>query len=201
MSKFRMKLKLQALELEIEGAREDASLISRNVGQQMATLLKPVDAIIDGEVTLDKGLSLPSPPQVLNGGQRRARRRRHAEANAESVSSAVIDFVASPEKYGNPSQQWSTAEKTLWLIYVLKASGKGSEFSTRSIVETFNKHFKQSGTITTGNLNRDLGRAKTNSKPPLVGENTSREPSTWFLTDEGQKKAQTLVAKSLGETG
>ena len=58
MSKFRIKMKLQGLELEIEGAREDASLISRNIGQQVASLMQPAGNIVDGELTVDKSPAL-----------------------------------------------------------------------------------------------------------------------------------------------
>ena len=36
MAKFRVKMKLQGLELGIEGSREDASLLSQNIGAQVA---------------------------------------------------------------------------------------------------------------------------------------------------------------------
>lgn len=202
MAKFRMKLKMQALELEIEGAREDASLINRNIGQQIAGLLQPVTDIIEGEVTVERATTLSTPAQALNGGSKKARRKRQGiPTSGEAESASAIDFVLSPERYGSPTQQWSTSDKTVWLLYVLDANQCGNEFSTRTIVETFNKHFKQSGTIKTGNVNRDLGRLKTVSKPPLVGENTTKTPSTWYLTDEGRKRAQALITDALGEAG
>lgn len=51
MSKFKIKMKLQGLELEIEGAREDSSNIGRNLGGQLANLLQPAIKIIDGEAS------------------------------------------------------------------------------------------------------------------------------------------------------
>jgi hypothetical protein len=65
VSKFSIKMKLQGLELEIEGAREDASLISRTLGQQFAGLLQPVGAIIDGEAS---PVALPSAETVTSIG-------------------------------------------------------------------------------------------------------------------------------------
>lgn len=202
MSKFRLRMKLHGLEIEIEGAREDASSISQNIGAQLSSIMQPLTGIIEGETITARESSLPSPRQILNSAPRKGRRRKQASATpGESVGSSAFDFVISPEKYGSPTQKWSTSDKTIWLIYVLEANGKGNEFSSRTIVESFNKHFKQSGTVITGNVNRDLGRLKTNSKPPLVGENATNTPSTWYLTEEGRKKAQSLIAKSLGEVG
>jgi len=40
-------MKLQGLELGIEGSREDASLLSQNIGAQVAGLMAPVSNIIE----------------------------------------------------------------------------------------------------------------------------------------------------------
>jgi hypothetical protein len=76
MSKFRIRMKLQGLELEIDGAREDASLIIQSVGQQMSNLLQPIDGIIDGEIA--SGPTLPSDMVALPTGApaKKSRRRR-----------------------------------------------------------------------------------------------------------------------------
>ena len=39
MSKFKFKLKLQGLELEMEGAREDIPLMAQNLGNQLTGTL------------------------------------------------------------------------------------------------------------------------------------------------------------------
>lgn len=202
MAKFRMKLKLQGLELEIEGAREDASLISRNIGQQMAGLLQPAGAIVDGDVLNDE----TPPVQIINASNgtspKKIRRRKQAStAQNDDDSSAAVDFKHEPQKYGNPRQEWKTAQKAVWLIYVVKEVTGIAEMTTRSIVETFNKHFRQSGTITTSNTSRDLGRLKAKEKPSPVGEDTTKTPAPWYLTEEGRKRAQELVGEALGQPG
>lgn len=198
MSKFRIKMKLQGLELEIEGAREDAAAISQNIGAQLSSMMQPVTGIIDGEVPHKNGFS-NSAPQIINVTAKKPRRARQSygmPAN-DVEGSQALNFVSSPEKFGNPQQTWKTADKALWLIYVLQENELGTEFSTKTIVETFNTHFKQSGKITTSNVSRDVGRLKT-KKPALVGENASSNPPTWFLVEEGRKRAQGLVAEALG---
>lgn len=201
MSKFRIKMKLQGLELEIEGAREDAAAISQNIGAQLSSMMQPVTGIIDGEAPHRNGFS-GSAPQLINVTPRKTRRARQSQsgAAADSDGPQVINFVSSPEKFGNPQQTWKTADKALWLIYVLQENKMGTEFSTKALVDTFNTHFKQSGKITTSNVSRDLGRLKT-KKPALVGENATSNPPTWFLVEEGRKRAQGLVGEALGGGG
>jgi hypothetical protein len=194
-------MKLQGLELEIEGAREDAAAISQNIGAQLSSMMQPVTGIIDGETPYKNGFS-NSAPQLINVLPKKTRRARqtHSGSVADGENSQVINFVSSPEKFGNPQQTWKTADKALWLMYVLQENEMGTEFSTKTIVDTFNTHFKQSGKITTSNVTRDVGRLKT-KKPALVGENAGSNPPTWFLVEEGRKRAQGLVAEALGGTG
>jgi hypothetical protein len=64
------------------------------------------------------------------------------------------------------------------------------------IAKTFNQHFKQASTIRGSNVSRDLGNAKLTA-PALVGEDTTKHPSLWFLTDEGRNRAQALIAEAL----
>jgi hypothetical protein len=199
MSRFKMKFKLQGLEVEIEGAREDATLITKNLGGQISGMLQPVTQIINGATDAPQSPESID-PQIIDNSPKRSRKKRSPSAApaGSKDESAALDFSTNPEKFGAPRQAWKTAEKAIWLIYVLHESEKGDQFSTRTIVETFNKHFKQSGTITTSNVTRDLGRLKANERPPAVGEDNTKDASAWFLTDEGRKRAQALIASALG---
>lgn len=199
MSRFKMEFELQGLKVKIEGSREDASLITQNLGGQIAGVLQPITQIIDGTANTsgnETEVSLTESPSKKH----RKRRQSSIAHSASKDESAALDFKISPEKFGVPRQTWKTAEKALWLIYVLQDSNKGDQHTTRTIVETFNKHFKQSGTITTSNVTRDLGRLKTNERPSPIGEDSTKEPATWYLTDEGRKRAQKLVAAALGDS-
>src|SRR5262249_21165226 len=103
MSKFRIKMRLQGFELEVEGAREDASRSSRNLGEQVSALLQPAGLIIDGEAP-----ALP-PARAQNAEglpAKKMRRRRQSNATGTVGDSSAIDFKHSPEKYGNPKQEW-----------------------------------------------------------------------------------------------
>lgn len=198
MSKFRMKLKLQGLELEIEGHREDASVIGRNVGDQIAGLLGPAVQIIEGETPATQSGS-PIPPMLADGAGKKAKRRPKPRANGdagERGASPMIEFRHDPAKFGTPSQQWSTAQKAIWLLYVLKETADVPELTTGQIVKMFNTHFRQAKTVTNSNVSRDLGKLKIAS-PSQVGEDNSKTPASWFLTEHGIRQAQSLIAESL----
>jgi hypothetical protein len=49
MAKFRVRLKLQGMELEIDGEREDMPAISTAVQQQLASLIRPAAGLASGE--------------------------------------------------------------------------------------------------------------------------------------------------------
>lgn len=200
MSKFRIKMKLQGLELEIEGSREDASLIGKSLAQQFASLVQPAEAILSPSANPEAHRqTIDVTPNLPSSTPRKMRKKRSvSSATSEAESGNAIEFNHDPTSYGNPSQEWKTADKAIWLLYVLKLSGGPEDFSSKSIFDTFNKHFRQSGTITTSNVTRDLGKLKT-KKPAPLGENTNKDPSTWYLTDAGIQQAILLVAKATGK--
>lgn len=194
MSKFRMKLKLQGLEVEIEGQREDVSLIGRAVGDQVASLLEPAVHIADGERPTPQMINVS--PQLPDGAKRASRRRaRTPVATTENSAGQQIDFRHDPMKYGTPSQQWITSQKATWLLYVVKETTGVAELTTGQIVKLFNTHFRQSKTVTSSNVSRDLGRLKM-ANPSQVGEDNSKNPATWYLTEEGVRQVQALIAQS-----
>ncbi len=196
MSKFRMKLKLQGFELEIEGNREDASIIGRSIGDQISGMLSPSLNILDGEI--DSGTPPQSSvPLVAVAAKKRGgvRRAKAMSSGGEASSQANIEFRNDPSKYATPTQQWSTVEKAIWLLYVIREVSQVPELSTGQIVKTFNTHFRQAKTVTHSNVSRDLGKAKVSS-PSLVGEDPTKSPAVWFLTDEGARKAQAIIANA-----
>lgn len=201
MSKFRIKMKLQGFELEVEGSREDASLISRNLGEQMSSLLQPAGAIIEGEIATGLLTSANNSHPSEGATTKKARRRRHQTVNVNGEVPPAIDFKHDSGKFGNPKQDWKTAQKAQWLLYVAKEVTGIAELSAKDLVTTFNKHFRQSGTITASNVTRDLGRLKVTDTPSPVGEDPTKSPPLWYLTDEGRKRAQGFVAEALGQSG
>src|SRR6185312_7952762 len=109
-------------------------------------------------------------------------------AAATDGAGGALELHLDLAKFGQPMQVWKTAQKALWLLEVLDQSGLGTSHSAKVLVDTFNRHFKQAGTVTTTNTTRDLGRLKASEKPSPVGEDTNKTPSEWFLTDEGKRR-------------
>lgn len=199
MAKFKVRLKLEGLELEIDGSREDVPVIAEALQKQVGTLVNPTGALIEDSKEPEP---LPKPESQDQTPKKKTRRRRKPRATANlQPDDAVqpIDFKHDPSVWGSPLQSWSTANKSVWLIYVVDKQAKVNELSFKQIELTFNKHFRQSGEIKGSNINRDLGKLKTKQgSAPAVGENTTVDPSTWYLTDAGVKVAEELVKEARG---
>jgi hypothetical protein len=203
MSKFKVRMKLQGFELEIEGSREDVPLIAQNLSQQLSGLMAPTGAIIEGETVESARIGAAPPPSVdpssgFSQTKRKPRRRHNATKPATDTADTVINWRHDSSKYGAPKQAWSTANKALWILYVVKSETEETELSGTQIADTFNKQFRQAGTIKNFNVNRDLGKLKVRKGAALVGEDTTKDPSRWFLTEAGDKKAQELIGEALG---
>lgn len=202
MSKFKVRFELQGLRLEIEGSREDVPLIAQSVGQQVAGLLGPTGNIVEGEIVSDGGQkALPPPITEKTSTKKRSSGKRRtvaSSANGNTNKETALDWRHDPTKWGTPQQSWKTAEKAIWLLYVVGKETDVTELTSYRIAETFNKHFRQAKTIHKGNVYRDLGKLKTKPDSP-VSEDTRTTPSVWFLTTTGEKLAQELVTKALGQ--
>ena len=191
MAKFRIRFKLQALELEIDGEREDIPALASAVQQQFAGMLQPTEEIANG----NKELSAAGP--VIDGGISKGKAkttRKRSSGKAASDSSAVqpVEFRHDATKYGNPRQDWSIVDKGVWLLHVLKDSSLAAELTGPQIATTFNLHFKAAGAVHPPHVTRELGKAKLKN-PSLVGEDKKQDPSLWYVTTEGEKYAQQLI--------
>src|SRR5690606_38102695 len=113
-SRFKMKIKLQGLEVEIEGVREDASLITKNLGGQISGMLQPVTQIINGATDAPQGPDTID-PQIIDNSPKKSRKKRSPSAASpgNKDESAALDFSTNPEKFGAPRHAWKTAEKAI----------------------------------------------------------------------------------------
>lgn len=188
MAKFRIRLKVQGLELEIDGERQDIPAITATVQRQLTGLFEPAEVIIDTEKKLKS--ETDQPESGASAGKGRSSRRR-ASQKSTAEAAAPIEFRHESTKYGNPLQSWSIIDKCIWLLYVLKNLTPFKEVEAAQLVATFNEDFKVAGRLHPPHVPRELARAR-GQNPAPVGEDKGR----WFLTAEGDRQAQELV-KSL----
>lgn len=196
MAKIKVSFRIKELELNIEGERSNVPEVTQALQRQFGALLNAPAAVADSsfQPTTERVIT---PAVELTPPRKPKRRTQTAPKNSGSAEEAAIDFKHDPAKWGNPRQSWTSAQKAAWLLYVVKNQQGINELSGISVTETFNKHFRQSGMIKTHNVNRDLGKYKSKT-PPWVGEDATKTPPTWFLTDEGEKEARKLVAEATG---
>jgi len=190
MAKFRIRLKVQALELEIDGEREDLPLITSTVNRQFAALVEPAEVISEvpklpnsngsGSTSNDDGRGKPT-------------RRRPPANRTPAELAGPIDYRHDPARFGVPNQNWSILEKVIWMLWVLQHTGT-KEYVAGQIVATFNHNFKAAGKLHPPHVPRELQRAKVETPTP-IGEDKER----WYLTSEGERQAKELVTKALGQ--
>jgi hypothetical protein len=207
MSKFRVKLELSGLKLEIEGSREDVPLLTRNIAEQLAGVIMPAARIVEGKAIPALGRdSIASSgavvTQTVPAASRTARKRRSPSVGGGRAqsggASAPILWQHDANTWGNPLLTWKAVDKSVWLLYVAKQVGAAGEMSVNQMVTTFDRLFRTAGKLNVGNIARDFG--KLNAEPPSkVQMNGTVEPATWYLTDAGINHAEALVRTARGE--
>jgi hypothetical protein len=209
MAKFRVSFKLEKLELEVEGSREDMPHIADQVGRQVAGLFQPAAQLVAGEPA-DQPSTAPETIIVTpsNDGKRKTTRRRKSTATAmaaggsdgtgAAVADAPLNWRHDTAKWGTPKKDWSIGNKIIYLLYVAKAETDQRDLTAATITATFNLLFKQSGPLETRYVTRELGRMKGRPNAP-VSEDVAQQPSLWFLNPNGDNDGRRLVAEAKGE--
>lgn len=207
-NKFKVRVKLQGFELEMEGTRDDVPMIAHNVGQQLAGIIGPVAEIAQGEDVTETEIAPShtsgngSSAQVQPPPRKRAQRNRRPSGSSSAPRDASEETAPAwnhdPSRWGVPTQEWSTADKALWLLYVISQETTQRDLSAGMLVTLFNDKFRQSGKIRPSNVSRDFGLLKTRA-PALVSDDTTKSTVHWFLTQAGEHKAQELVRRALGQ--
>lgn len=186
MGKFKINLELQGFKLNVEGEREDLPAIRREL-QDRLTLLTPSATLLNGGEPAEKSVAAVEVPP------KKSKRRATGSAPTATAVTAV-EFKHDVERFGHPAQTWSTPKKAIWLLYITAEQGGPAQMSAPAISATFNKYFREAGLIQTSHINRDLAAAKLKS-PAQVSSDVSKTPMEWFLTTEGKKIAEQLVAE------
>lgn len=201
MSRFEMEFEIQGLKLRIKGNRDEIPNILQNLSQQVGGILEPAAQIVSGEEPRRRVPNAAEAPIIEakpTAAKGKKRRRGATPGDAPNTGPEVLDWMHDPAKWGNPAQSWTTLQKALWLLNVAHHECGRAGLSGPSIAATFNKHFRQSRTIHPPNVTRDLGAAKTKSNA-FVGEDTTKRPSEWFLTQAGITEANRLVQSAMGQ--
>ena len=185
MAKFHIRLKLQGLDLEVDGERQDIPAITNAVQQQLTNLVIPGEVIVDGHKQLGGGSEAGA---TQDDDKRRRASRRERRPAGDSAPAAAIEFRHDSATYGNPVQAWSVTEKCIWLLYVLKKAAGASEVSGPALAATFNQYFKPSGKLHPPNVTRELAKLKVQNPAP-IGE----DKGNYYLTGEGDKQAESLI--------
>src|SRR5262249_52599850 len=117
MAKFKVRLKVQALELEIDGEREDLPLITNAVNRQFAAIVEPTEVIAE----------LPKLPNSNGGGaddgKGKPGRKRQPANRTPAEFAGPVEYRHDPAKFGVPNQSWSILEKVIWMLWVLQHTG------------------------------------------------------------------------------
>jgi hypothetical protein len=198
MAKRRIKFKLgeiriSGIELEIEDEREQATAALAALQSQLAGVVQPAvsKAFLGAGATI---IDNPASPQNGSALPARKRRKLGTSAPGKTAEGAVepVSFVHDPIKFGNPQESWSHPKKGVWLLWVVEQAAAKTQMTISEIVNTFNQHYRQFGTMTASNLSRDFGSLRKKTPPP-VGVDTNREPQVWYLHDSGKAWAQQLA--------
>jgi len=192
MAKFRIRLKVQGLDLEVDGERQDLPSITRAVQQQLTSLVIPGEVITDGHKQLGDGSSNGSGAAQEEENKKKRSVRRSPRGGGDGAPAVAIEFRHDPAKYGNPVQGWGVTEKCIWLLYVIKGITGTEEVSGPALAATFNQYFKPAGKIHPPHVTRDLAKLKVQNPAP-IGE----DKGNYYLTDEGDKQAQQLIQVAL----
>jgi hypothetical protein len=185
MSKFTVKVKLQGLEIEVEGSQETAPRIAQQVGQQISAVLKPPMLI---EMVRDNG---KSGSESSDGSEDKGRSKKKRSGGSGSKSPADdVAVTHDPSQHGSPSQEWTTAQKAIWLLYIANST---KPLSGYSIAKAFNKQFKSAGAIIGGNVNKGLEKEKLKGTSAPVGADVSDGTARYYLTDAGKTMGAQLA--------
>jgi hypothetical protein len=200
MSKLEIKFELTGLKFEITGEKDNVSAALASLQQQVAAIAQSAastTAALDGRIPQpeNRGRSLDGGMALIEGETRvapasTAARTRRRSTTSTKTNVAAIEFAHNPERFGFPKQDWNTATKAMWLLYVIELQTGQRDVAASVLVATFKHYFKEFGNLLTHNITRDLGGAK---KKGLVNSDPSKNPETWYLLSTGKAEMQSLI--------
>lgn len=198
------KLEVAKFEVEVTGERNEIPALRDAAMKHVQGVLSRGGQVIDGaavqgalpfgnsgkpiEVTTTAEVDVTTPKR----GQRRG---RLSAKHTGSTNAAPLEWKPDPQRFGEPKVDWSNFEKGAWLLYCHMKENSSQGLAAEVITATFNKHFPKFKQIVFSYLGRDLQRNATKAEP-YVTEDSSMTPSTWYLTEYGEKLVENLIAKA-----
>lgn len=212
MAQARVKVKLGGFkievgnfELEVVGERNDMPQLKEAALQHVRGLLGPAVQVVDGasaqaQRTLpfgDGGSPMEDHNEVQVSSKARASRRAKATNGKAGVKANAnpLDWKPDTQRFGEPKVAWSNFEKGAWLLYCYRKEPGSGGLTAGVIAATFNKHFPHAKQIVLSYLTRDLQRNAKSTKP-VVSEDSTQDPSTWYMTEFGGQYVEDLIAKA-----
>jgi hypothetical protein len=189
MSKFSVKIKLQGLEIEVEGSQDVAPRIAKQVGEQISALVKPPMLI---EMGKNSNGSIESAEDHDDKGK--PKKKKSSGGGGSKASADDVAFTHDPSQHGSPQQGWTTTQKAIWLLHAVNSD---KPLSGYSIAKIFNKQFKSAGAINNGNVNKGFDKEKLKGATAPVGADMSDGTARYYLTDVGKALGAKLAK---GET-
>jgi len=188
MSKFTIKVKLQGLEIEVEGTREDAPKIAHRVGQQLSTLLQPAALLTSGNGNPGAPL-IDAEPEA----EEKKKRRKAVGGSTKKLPTESVSLSHDSASYGSPQQSWTTTQKAIWFLYIVSKQANVTQMTGYSIAKNFNTYFRASGIIHGGNVSQGLEKERLKGTNATVNADMSDGTAKYFLTQAGITMAEKLV--------
>jgi hypothetical protein len=185
MSKFSIKIKLQGLEIEVEGTQDSAPRLAQKVGEQIGALIKPSLLLEAGR---NGGTIITDAPE---SGDDKGKTRKKKSGGSAKSSTEDVPFTHNPSTHGSPSQEWTTVQKAIWFLY---AAAPAKPASGGSIAKAFNKQFRSAGAIVGSNVTAGLDKEKLKgSSAPVGAEVSDGTAARYYLTEAGKAMGAQLA--------
>lgn len=202
MPKLEIEFEITGVKLRIKGESDDVVARATDVQRRLQGAMQSLSAVGEGAI----GASTPQPPPLQlrpseseadgNGGPSATRTRRVGARRGGGRSGAeAIELTHDAEAYGFPREDWNTATKAMWLLYIIEKQVNRQEASAPVIAETFNKYFRRFKAIRANLVARDL--ANTQARSGTVANNANESPQTWYLLDSGKKEVETKIKEAM----
>lgn len=203
MSKFKVEVEVQGYEVKlglvkfsVEGTKEDASEIAQRIERQLSGMVQAPAVMTPTALTPGSGNASPKTIDAVVGidsGGTAKRKAKRSSGGGSKTPADDVNIVHDSAKYGTPLMTWTTAEKAIWFLYIVNEQANVSELTAYNIAKNFNKYFKASKPINSGNvmtgLDKDRGKGTNSTVSTTVTEGTAK----YFLTQAGIAMAQRLA--------